>query len=121
MLRITEFTIILGECIYSFLINHNVFIFRNIAILIREPELGYNKENLRVPRQGQARGKGYIIGTYLLYNGLKDSVLQRSKREAEEELIKHDKQFWIDLFEGFNTDMEDTCSDLALFLFCMLN
>ena len=96
----------------NFFINHNVFVFRNIAILIREPELGYNKENSRVPRQGQA---------YLLYYGGRDQVLQRRKREDEEELFKHDKQHWIDLFEGFNTDMEDTYSDLALFLFCMLN
>merc|ERR1711970_1196437 len=92
---------------------------RNIAILIREPELGYNKENLR---QGRARSQGYT-GSYNtgVYNGKKDQVLARSKRGAEEELSKHDRQYWIELFEGFNTeDMEDTHSDLAIFLFCML-
>merc|ERR1712183_495502 len=93
---------------------------RNIAILIREPELGYNKENLR---QGRARSHGYT-GSYNtgVYNGKKDQVLARSKRGAEEELSKHDRQYWIELFEGFNMeDMEDTHSDLAILLFCMLN
>merc|ERR1712179_678406 len=61
------------------------FHLRNIAILIREPELGYNKENLRVPRQGRARRPEYT-GSYSVgtYNGKKQlqSVLARKKRDA---------------------------------------
>merc|ERR1712106_731752 len=62
-------------------IYHNL---RNIAMLIREPELGYNKDNKRVPRTGRILGArqqytgSYSTGTY---NG-KDS---RKKREAEDE------------------------------------
>jgi len=112
------------SCLMDVENNGIYFHLRNIAILIREPELGYNKENLRVPRQGRARRREYT-GSYSVgtYNGKKQlqSVLARKKRDAVEELFKHDKQYWIDLFEGFNTDMEDTHSDLALFLFCMLN
>merc|ERR1719244_2571352 len=40
---------------------------RQIAMLIREPELAYNDENKRLPREGRARGQyhgNYNSGTY---------------------------------------------------------
>merc|ERR1711862_230379 len=69
--------------------NNGIFFhLRNIAILIREPELGYNKENLR---QGRARTKPYTGETYFIGHGGKGSVLAKTKREVEEEPVQHDK------------------------------
>jgi len=99
---------------------------RKIAMLIREPELGYNTENKRVPRKGRAR-QGYE-GSYSTGTGyrgqatLSKSLLQ--KREAGDENEnqgKHDKKYWNNLFQGFDDDMEKTYSDLAMFLYCILN
>ena len=93
---------------------------RNIAMLIREPELGYNKHNKRVPRTGRILGPRYYSGTYSIGHGKP----QRKKREAEDddEVIMHSGAYWTSLFAGFSDeDMKQTHSDLGLFLYCMLN
>jgi len=96
-------------------IYHNL---RNIAMLIREPELGYNKDNKRVPRTGRILSR-YYSGTYSIGH-----APQRKKREAEDddEVIMHSGAYWTSLFKGFSDeDMKQTHSDLGLFLYCMLN
>ena len=70
---------------------------RNIAMLIREPELGYNTENKRLPRGGRARQlqqeetlydgsytNGHVTNHTLVANTALAS--SRKRREAEEEV-----------------------------------
>ena len=102
---------------------------RNIAMLIREPELGYNTENQRQPRGGRAVQRAFYSGSY--HNGhtvnstlAADSSNQRrlTKRDAEEEENSmHSKTYWVDLLNGFAEMTDPISSDLALFLYCMLN
>ena len=134
-------------------------------MLIREPELGYNTENKRVPRGGRARkfyysgsyqtghaanktlarssrkkreaGKFYK-GTYVTGHGSNQTTLlsagpqrRREKRDAEDEdkvmieenakVTLHSKAWWADLLDGFAEMTDPVSSDLALFLYCMLN
>ena len=55
-------------------------------MLIREPELGYNTENKRVPRGGRAL-KAFYSGTYQTGHGTKSGgrVLQKRDADVEED------------------------------------
>jgi len=106
------------------------FNLRHIAMLIREPELEYNTENKRRPRGGRAlnygRGyrRGYGTGTG---TGKEESKTKRAaEKEGEEnpmitEVTDFSKSYWVDLFNGFAGMTDPVSSDLALFLYCMLN
>eukprot|EP00091_Calanus_sinicus_P004446 TRINITY_DN14767_c0_g1_i2.p1 TRINITY_DN14767_c0_g1~~TRINITY_DN14767_c0_g1_i2.p1 ORF type:complete len:187 (-),score=31.59 TRINITY_DN14767_c0_g1_i2:126-686(-) len=96
---------------------------RQIAMLIREPELAYNTENSRMPRTGRNRqySGSYQSGTY---NG---KPTLRKKRDAEKELI-HDvvvddflttKSYWVEVLDGFKEDMSKLHSELALYIYCI--
>ena len=95
-------------------------------MLIREPELGYNTENKRVPRGGRART--FYKGSYKTGHASKDKV-QKRVAELEEDLMitvdsevtLHSKIYWVNLFNGFAEMTDPISSDLALFLYCMLN
>merc|ERR1719341_1408251 len=111
--------------------NNGIFFnLRNIAMLIREPELGYNTENKRVPRGGRAR-KFYYSGSYQTGHAANKTLARssRKKREAEDEVMieengkvtLHSKAWWADLLDGFAEMTDPVSSDLALFLYCMLN
>ena len=119
-------------------------------MLIREPELGYNTENKRMPRGGRAR-KFYYSGSYETGHAPKNQTLAAAyetghgsnrssllsaaprrrlqKREAEDEVMDedeakvtlHSKAWWADLLDGFAEMTKPVSSDLALFLYCMLN
>merc|ERR1719318_978912 len=107
--------------------NNGIFFnLRNIAMLIREPELAYNTENKRRPRGGRR-----------YYGRRRRSIkpeLQgptRQQRDADEEhqaidhedseVADHSREYWVNLFSSFSDMTDDITSDLALFLFCMLN
>ena len=95
-------------------------------MLIREPELGYNTDNKRVPRGGRART--FYKGSYKTGHASKDKV-QKRVAELEEDLMitvdsevtLHSKIYWVNLFNGFAEMTDPISSDLALFLYCMLN
>ena len=96
-------------------------------MLIREPELEYNTENKRRPRGGRAR---YTGETHNYTNGKVEEVKERYKRAAEKEeeedlviteVANYSKSYWVDLFNGFAGMTDPVSSDLALFLYCMLN
>jgi len=109
------------------------FNLRNIAILIREPNLAYNTDNKRVPRGGRALQNDYTNGHVSYINGnvggRQHALIQ--KRAAEEEgepIVENDSEFtyrsktgWVDLFNGYAKMTEPVKTDLALFLYCMLN
>jgi len=98
---------------------------RQIAMLIREPELAYNAENKRLPREGRARGQyhgNYNSGTY---NGKAQLQLARlKKREATEDVpvdpFMKTKEYWMDVLDGFREDMSALHQDLALYMYCMM-
>jgi len=105
------------------------FHLRHIAMLIREPELEYNTENKRRPRGGRARYTGEIH-TYTNGKVEQSKEVQRYKRAAEKEeeedpviteVADFSKSYWVDLFDGFAGMTDPVSSDLALFLYCMLN
>ena len=106
-----------------YLLPASIFKTRNIAMLIREPELGYNTENKRVPRGGRARAF-YYSGSYETGHGSGGKVLQQ-KREAKDELMieettkvaLHSKAWWVNLLNGFAEMTDPVSSDLALFLY----
>ena len=87
-------------------------------MLIREPELEYNTENKRMPRGGRARA---------MYYGKREA--EAEEREALDELMieentkvpLHSKAWWTNLLDDFASMTDPVSSDLALFLFCMLN
>ena len=87
-------------------------------MLIREPELEYNTENKRMPRGGRARA---------MYYGKRED--EDEEREALDEVMieenikapLHSKAWWTNLLAGFAEMTEPVSSDLALFLYCMLN
>ena len=99
-------------------------------MLIREPELGYNTENKRMPRGGRAK-KFYYSGSYETGHASNKTLAasSRKKREAGDEVmmdentkvILHSKVWWTDLLDGFAEMTDPVSSDLALFLYCMLN
>merc|ERR1711872_542626 len=107
--------------------NNGIFFnLRNIAMLIREPELAYNTENKRRPRGGRRRYEGsYVVGS------IKKPGQTRQQRDADEEhqaidhevseVADHSREYWVNLFSSFSDMTDDITSDLALFLFCMLN
>ena len=88
-------------------------------MLIREPELGYNKDNKRVPRAGR------MLRARYKWDPVKAAqILAQKRREAkaEDEVMMHSREYWTNLFLGFSGDyMKQTHSDLGLFLYCMLN
>ena len=99
-------------------------------MLIREPELEYNTENKRRPRGGRAVNYGTGTG----YNGVvivggkeeKKKTKRAAEKEGEEnpmitEVADFSKSYWVDLFDGFAGMTDPVSSDLALFLYCMLN
>jgi len=111
------------------------FNLRNIPILIREPTLAYNTENKRVPRGGRALHHGYTNGhTYTNGNSMEQAqryalIHKRAAEEGNEKpILENDsevnyssKTYWVDLFDGYAKMTDPVKSDLALFLYCMLN
>jgi len=104
------------------------FHLRHIAMLIREPELEYNTENKRRPRGGRARFAGYAIGTYNGSGRVREVAKRAAEKEREEDPVITDindysksKSYWVDLFNSFAQMTDPVSSDLALFLYCMLN
>jgi len=87
-------------------------------MLIREPELEYNKENKRLPRGGRSRA---------MYYGKREAgdeereVLDEVMIEENAEVPIHSKAWWTNLFDSFAEMTDPVSSDLALFLYCMLN
>merc|ERR1712212_1469407 len=88
------------------------FNLRHIAMLIREPELGYNTENSRLPRGGRARGA--YTGSYKRF---KIKLKRSADDEGEEDTMidvnsgvtDHSKTYWVDLFNSL-TEMTDSVS-----------
>ena len=89
-------------------------------MLIREPELGYNTENKRNP--------GRVRAEYMSYG--KREAKDEERKALDEVMIEentkaplHSKAWWTNLFNGFamNLRTDPVSSDLALFLYCMLN
>jgi len=114
------------------------FHMRNNAILIREPELGFNTENKRRPRGGRQSGGlggdgGYCGTSPRTCCGCskQPQVLQYQKRSAEEDDTQimsegdfqavDERTHYINLFDEIADMTDPISSDLALFLFCMLN
>jgi len=105
------------------------FNLRNIAMLIREPDLAYNTKNKRVPRGGRRLKEDYTNGQ-VSYTYGSGKPQQRRKRAADkegeekpmfEEVTHHSKTRWVDHLNGY-AEMTNTASpDVALFLYCMLN
>merc|ERR1712209_286261 len=109
--------------------NNGIFFnLRNIAMLIREPELAYNTENKRRPRGGRRYSGSYNIGSIKRPG---QTIPQYQRRDADEEhqaidhedpeVADHSREYWVNLFSSFSDMTDDITSDLALFLFCMLN
>merc|ERR1719328_424192 len=109
--------------------NNGIFFnLRNIAMLIREPELAYNTENKRRPRGGRR-----YYGRRRRRRSIKPELQgpTRQQRDADEEhqaidhedseVADHSREYWVNLFSSFSDMTDDITSDLALFLFCMLN
>ena len=98
-------------------------------MLIREPELEYNTENKRRPRGGRALPGELYNGSYRkgYRTGSGSSTKKRAaEKEEEEDLVitevaNYSKSYWVDLFNGFAGMTDPVSSDLALFLYCMLN
>ena len=94
-------------------------------MFIREPELAYNTENKRRPRGGRRYSGSYVFGS------IKKPGQTRQQRDADEEhqaidhedseVADHSREYWVNLFSSFSDMTDDITSDLALFLFCMLN
>jgi len=105
------------------------FHLRHIAMLIREPELEYNTENKRRPRGGRALPLELYNGSYRkgYKTGSGSSTKKRAAEKEEEEdpviteVANYSKSYWVDLFNGFAGMTDPVSSDLALFLYCMLN
>ena len=97
-------------------------------MLIREPELAYNTENKRRPRGGRR-----YYGRRRRRRSIKPELQgpTRQQRDADEEhqaidhedseVADHSREYWVNLFSSFSDMTDDITSDLALFLFCMLN
>jgi len=103
---------------------------RRIAMMIREPELSYNENNRRIPRQGRARYEGSYNNGNSYNNGRTKEQLKlaafRKKREAEEKLEVtttkpplDTKAYWMETLEGFRS-MTDIHPDMAVYMYCML-
>ena len=91
-----------------------------MAMLMREPELGLNTENKRLPRGG--RQLSYCSVSYCCgcgCGGCGKEVLVRQRRE-EDSKIEKDSNL-VNLFDAFAEMTVPISSDLALFLYCMLN
>jgi len=128
--------------------NNGIYYYlRNNAMLIREPELGFNEENKRMPRGGRSRsycrrrrsaepgpccGCGDRDGDPNSIRSFRWPVLAKRSTEAQEEdqnqMMKNGdtqatdkKTHYIDLFDEIADMTDPISSDLALFLFCMLN
>jgi len=121
------------------------FYLRKIAMAIREPELAYNTKNKRMPRGGRqlscggsnsggqsgVNGGGYYdgrrgSGSNVSYEIGKWEQKRAAEKEGEEdptieEESYHSKAYWVNLFNGFAEMTNPVSSDLALFLYCMLN
>ena len=105
-------------------------IHRNNAILIREPELGFNTENKRRSRGGRQTYCGTSPQTCCGCSNQQE-VLKLKKRSAEEDdtqIMSEDdfqavdeRTHYINLFDEIADMTDPISSDLALFLFCMLN
>jgi len=110
------------------------FNLRNIAMLIREPELAYNTKNKRVPRGGRnLQDDNYTNGIVSYTYGSSAPHVMMHKRAADKEgeeklmieenseVTFHSKTRWVDHLNGY-AEMTNTASpDVALFLYCMLN
>jgi len=99
------------------------FNLRNMALYIREPELGFNTENKRLPRGGRARGSYCRNANCCLHC---DGDIIIAKRAAEEDvkegaMSKDTNTDYVDLFRRFAAMTDSISSDLAMFLYCMLN
>ena len=105
-------------------------------MLIREPELGFNTQNRRTPRKGRRLSySGGPVITPPTYSGYYDPPeIKFRKRDLENVQDQEDqlnievntavtdaKSHWIDLFNGFAEMTDLVASDLAFFLYCMLN
>ena len=96
-------------------------------MLIREPELEYNTENKRRPRGGRALPLELYNGSYRKGYKTGSSTTKRAAEKEEEEdpviteVADFSKSYWVDLFDGFAGMTDPVSSDLALFLYCMLN
>merc|ERR1719167_1075705 len=106
------------------------FHMRNNALLIREPELGFNIENKRRPRGGRQSGGYCDPGSPRTCCGCskQPQVLQYQKRSAENQIgsegdfqAADERTHYINLFDEIADMTDPISSDLALFLFCMLN
>merc|ERR1712210_308911 len=127
------------------------FHLRKIAMLIREPELAYNTENKRIPRGGRqysycskivccglglcpcgncggggGGGPSYAHGKLGPPPGPHPQQKRAAEKEGHEDLAieeksDHSKAYWVDLFNGFAEMTDPVSSDLALYLYCMLN
>ena len=105
-------------------------------MLIREPELGFNTQNRRTPRKGRRLSySGGPVITPPTYSGYHDPpAIKFRKRDLESDqdsgdqlnlakknVVTEAKSHWIDLFNGFAEMTDLVASDLAFFLYCMLN
>ena len=95
-------------------------------MLIREPELAYNTENKRRPRGGR---RYYGRRRRSIKPELQGPTWQQRDADEEHQAIDHEdsevadhsREYWVNLFSSFSDMTDDITSDLALFLFCMLN
>merc|ERR1719318_558939 len=105
---------------------------RNNAMLIREPELGFNTENKRRPRGG--RQAAMVNASYCSVRACcgcsKTRAVQKRSVDNEDEtqiVSQHDPEtrdertHYINLFDEIAGMTDPISSDLALFLSCMLN
>merc|ERR1719237_1024776 len=117
-----------------------LFVFRKIAMFIREPELAYNTENKRIPRGGrqysycsQTACCGCACGNCgppqprprprpgpsYVHGSLNPGPQQKRAAEKEgdedlaiEEKSDQSKAYWVDLFNGFAEMTDPVSSDL---------
>merc|ERR1719494_728583 len=113
--------------------NNGIYYYlRNNAMLIREPELGFNEENKRMPRGGRqaAMVKASYCSVRACCGCSKTRAVQKRSVENKDEtqvVSQHDSEtmdertHYINLFDEIADMTDPISSDLALFLFCMLN
>merc|ERR1719318_2029920 len=113
--------------------NNGIYYYmRNNAMLIREPELGFNTENKRMPRGGRqaAMVKASYCSVRACCGCSKTRAVQKRSVDNEDEIeivSQHDSEtmdertHYINLFDEIAGMNDPISSDLALFLFCMLN
>jgi len=115
----------LCPCLTDVEANGIYFHLRQIAMLIREPELAFNTENKRMPRQGRSRQytgtTTYAAGTY---NGKAELKQKRAAEEEDNHAVDIDdvfrtKGYWVEVLAGFRKDMTKLHSELALYIYCI--